>query len=144
MKNKNCIQSGLIKCSLIILLFMPHIVWAEVVDISINELQTMIESENSVLIDVRTPKEWHQTGIVEGSIPIMFFDEKRRPRVQEWMSQAAPYIAPERDLILICRSGNRSKIIANYLIQQHGYTRVYNVKAGIKQWLRLGHKTVVP
>lgn len=129
---------------LALLFCLPQIVWAEVIDISIGELQSMIELENAVLIDVRTPKEWQQTGIVEGSIPIMFFDEKRKPHVQEWMRQAATHIAPEREVILICRSGNRSKIIANYLIQQHGYSRVYNVKAGIKQWLRLGHKTVVP
>lgn len=120
----------------------PQIIWAEVVDISIDELQSIMASDNIVIIDVRTPKEWRQTGIVEGSLPIMFFDEKRRPHAQEWMRQASAHIAPEQELILICRSGNRSRVIANYLIRQHGYKRVYNVKHGIKQWLRSGHKTV--
>lgn len=127
---------------LLICLFLPRILWAEVVDIDIKELQTMISSGDIVVIDVRTPKEWQQTGIVKGSIPIMFFDEKRRAHTQEWMNQASVYIAPENEVVLICRSGNRSKTIANYLSQQHGYKRVYNVKGGIKQWLRLGNKTV--
>ena len=131
-------------CCAFIFLLMPCTLLAEVVDISINELQTMIESKQAVVIDVRTPREWQQTGIVEGSIPIMFFDEKRRPHAQEWLNQAAAHLTSEQELILICRSGNRSKIIANYLVRQHGYTRVYNVKAGIQQWLRLGHKTVEP
>ncbi len=144
MKTRNYIQSGVIKSGLLIIFFIPHVVWAEVVNISINELKTMIESEGVVLIDVRTPKEWQQTGIVEGSIPIMFFDEKRKPHVQEWMTQAAPHMKSAREIILICRSGNRSNIIANYLIQRHGYKRIYNVKTGIQQWLRLGHKTIVP
>ena len=144
MNIRNCFRSGFIRICLIVFLFIPHVAGAEVVDISINELQTMIESEDVVLIDVRTPKEWRQTGIVEGSIPIMFFDEKRKPHAQEWMNQAAPYLESQREIILICRSGNRSKIIANYLIQQHGHARIYNVKPGIRQWLRLGHKTIAP
>lgn len=119
-------------------------IWAEVVDISIDELQSKLASGDIVVIDVRTPKEWRQTGIVEGSLPIMFFDEKRQPHTQEWMRQASAHISPEQEFILICRSGNRSKIIANYLSRQHGYKRVYNVKDGIKQWLRRGHKTIAP
>lgn len=123
---------------------LPSVIWAEVVDIDTKELQTMISSGNIVVIDVRTPKEWQQTGIVEGSIPIMFFDEKRKAHAQKWIHQASAHIAPENEVILICRSGNRSKTIANYLSQQHGYKRVYNAKGGIKQWLRHGNKTVAP
>ena len=129
----------LLFCSL-----LPGVIWAEVVDIDIKELQTMNSSGDIVVIDVRTPKEWQQTGIVKGSIPIMFFDEKRKAHAREWMNQASAHITPENEVILICRSGNRSKTIANYLSQQHGYKRVYNVKGGIKQWLRFGNKTVAP
>ena len=28
------------------------------------------------IIDIRTPAEWRETGIIEGSYTIMFFDEK--------------------------------------------------------------------
>ena len=124
-------------------LVLTQIALAEVVDIDIKKFQTLLDS-GVVVIDVRTPKEWRQTGVVEGSIPIMFFDEKRKPHAQQWMSEAGDYSSPDQDLILICRSGNRSKTIANYLTQRHGYKRVYNVKGGIKEWLRLGNKTVAP
>ena len=116
---------------------------AEVVDIDINRLK-MLMSEGVVVIDVRTPKEWKQTGIVENSIPIMFFDEKRRPHIEQWLLQASEFSSPENELILICRSGNRSKSIAYFLSKQHGYKSVYNVAGGIRQWLRLGNQTVTP
>lgn len=130
--------------SLILTLLLIQAVRAEVIDISIDEMQSLMTSDDIVVIDVRTPREWQQTGIVAGSLPIMFFDERRKPLAQEWLDQASAHIASNQELILICRTGNRSKIIANYLTQQHGYERVYNVKKGITQWLRLGHKTVAP
>ncbi len=118
-------------------------VCAEVVDVGMKEFQRLLESGVTV-IDVRTPDEWQQTGIVEDSIPIMFFDNKRKSHAQEWMRKAADYISPDRELVLICRTGNRSKVVGNYLAKQFGYARVYNVKGGITQWLRAGKTTVRP
>ena len=132
------------KFLLLICFLYPQAIWAEVVDISVDELRKMLATKDIVIVDVRTPKEWRQTGIVESSVPIMFFDEKGKPHAQHWMSKIAAYVAPDDELILICRSGNRSRIIANYLSQQHGFRRIYNVKNGIKKWLRLGLKTVAP
>ncbi len=114
---------------------------AEVNDISSDQLKSLISSGVTV-IDVRTPAEWHQTGIVEGSIPIMFFDEKRKPHPQEWLDQATKYVQPDEQVAIICRSGNRSKIIGNYLIKQHGFQSVYNVKGGIIRWVKDGNTTV--
>ncbi len=114
---------------------------AEVRDVDINQLKELIASGVTV-IDVRTPGEWKQTGLVENSIPIMFFDEKRKPRPIEWMNQASDYIQPEGEVALICRTGNRSKIIGNYLIRQHGFQNVYNVKGGIVSWMKDGNKTI--
>ena len=123
--------------------FLTQTLNAEVIDIDINRLKVLMTA-GIVVIDVRTPREWQHTGIVENSIPIMFFDEKRRPHTQQWLQQASSYSAPENELILICRTGNRSKIIASYLSKQHGYKRVYNVAGGIKHWLRQGNQTVAP
>ena len=114
---------------------------AEVKDINVNELKNLI-SEGVTVIDVRTPGEWNQTGIVEGSIPIMFFDEKRKAHPIEWMNQASDYIQPGDDVAIICRTGSRSKVIGKYLIRQHGFESVYNVKGGIVSWVKNGNKTV--
>lgn len=39
-------------------------------------------------------------------------------------------------LIVICRTGNRTKAVSQFLSQQAGYSKVYNVRAGIMGWLR--------
>ena len=114
---------------------------AEVKDININELKALM-LKGVTVIDVRTPGEWAQTGVVEGSIPIMFFDEKRKAHPKKWLNEASSYIQPENKVALICRSGNRSKVIGKYLVKQHGYQHVYNVKGGIISWVKHGNKTV--
>ena len=128
---------------LCLLILYPFHVLAEVVDIDVHQLKEMM-NKDVVVIDVRTPEEWKQTGIVQGSIPIMFFDEKRKPLADEWMAQATEYISPNEKVILICRTGNRSGVIGKYLVRQHGYQNVYNVKGGIVNWKKAGYKTVSP
>lgn len=122
-----------------LLLIQP--VYAEVVDIDIDRFKALM-ADGIVVIDVRTPQEWRQTGIIENSIPIMFFDEKRRPHVEQWLLQASKYSSPDNELILICRSGNRSKTIATFISKHYGYNNVYNVAGGIRQWLLKGNQTV--
>jgi len=116
-------------------------VFAEVVQISTEQLKQLLASDVTI-IDVRTPGEWKQTGVVEGSHLIMFFNEKRQPLTEQWMQQTSELISPDQELILICRSGNRSGMIANYLSKQHQFVRVYNVQKGIKDWIAKGNKTL--
>ena len=51
-------------------------------------------------------------------------------------------VKPDEAVVLICWQGNRSAVIANLLAEQGGYTKVYNVTDGIKQWLKDGHPVV--
>jgi len=41
-------------------------------------------------------------------------------------------------VIVICRSGNRTRAVSQFLSQQAGYVKVYNVKYGIRGWLKEG------
>ena len=36
---------------------------------------------------------------------------------------------------LICRTGNRTRTLARYLVEQMGYTQVFNVRDGITRWI---------
>ena len=126
---------------LLIVLFISNNVFAEVVQISTEQLKQLLASDVTI-IDVRTSGEWKQTGVVEGSHLFMFFNEKRQPLTEQWMQQTSELISPDQELILICRSGNRSGMIANYLSKQHQFVRVYNVQKGIKDWIAKGNKTV--
>lgn len=126
-----------------VILLFPAVLQADVTNINAHQLNEMIE-QDVVIIDVRTPGEWQQTGIVEGSIPIMFFNERNQPLADEWLAQAAEHAAKDQTLILICRTGNRSGVIANYLVKVQGYQDVINVQGGIVSWKRAGFKTVKP
>ena len=41
-------------------------------------------------------------------------------------------------MVLICRTGSRTRTLARYLVEELGYTRVYNVRSGIRQWIADG------
>lgn len=131
----------IIQWFIICVLFVSNNLLAEVVQIDSEQLKKLLASDVTI-IDVRTPAEWKQTGVVEGSHLIMFFDEKRQPLTEQWMQQTSELISPDEELILICRSGNRSGLIANFLSKQQQFVRVYNVQGGIKDWIAKGNETV--
>ena len=110
-------------------------------NINIQQLKQLLD-DDVVLIDVRTPGEWKQTGIVPGSLAIMFFDDKGRANPQLWMQRASQYISSDQAVAIICRSGNRSFTVGRYLMAQHGFSQVYNVEGGIKAWKKAGHSTM--
>lgn len=89
------------------------------------------------LIDVRRPEEWRETGMVEGSRGITFVDAngRVRPNFLETFSAA---VGREQPVVLICRTGNRTDVLARHLVEKMGYTQVYNVRDGITGWLREG------
>jgi len=130
-------------CLIISALIFSNALFAEVVQIDSKQLKELLEAGVTV-IDVRTPPEWEQTGIVEGSLPIMFFNQKRQPLTEQWMQQVSRIITPQDELVLICRTGSRSGLIATYLTKQHQFVRVYNVQRGIREWIKQGNKTVKP
>lgn len=45
---------------------------------------------------------------------------------------------PDQPVILICRSGNRTKAASQFLSREAGYQTVYNVKDGIRAWAKDG------
>lgn len=114
---------------------------AEVVDISNAELDKLVKSGVPV-IDIRTQAEWEETGIVKGSALLTFFDERGRTDAIGWLSKVFPVVKPEQPVIVICRSGNRTKPVSLFLSEQAGYAKVYNVKDGIKGWIKSGGEVV--
>lgn len=77
--------------------------------------------ENIEIIDVREPEEW-----VAGRIP----QAKHIPlgeiphRLQE--------LDPKKETVLVCRSGNRSGMAAEFL-SKHAYN-VINMRGGMMEW----------
>lgn len=89
------------------------------------------------IVDIRTPGEWKETGLLAGSIPIMFFDERGGYNVDRFMHELNANVDTAKPFALICRTGSRTSMLAPFLAKTFGYT-VYNLKGGILYAKRLG------
>ncbi|HHC75039.1 MAG TPA: sulfurtransferase [Thiothrix sp.] len=98
-----------------------------------NELKTLMES-GTVLVDIRRPEEWKQTGIVEGSKTLTFFFANGRVN-PAFIPQIQQQVAKDQPIALICRTGNRTRAASEFLASELGYATVYNVKHGITGWI---------
>ena len=99
-----------------------------------DQLQTMLEN-NTPIYDVRRPEEWYQTGVIEGSQLLTFVDANGRVQAN-FFSRFTADVGKNEPVILICRTGSRTSTLARHLVEELGYTNVFNVDDGINQWLR--------
>jgi rhodanese-related sulfurtransferase len=82
------------------------------------------QDAGAVLVDVREPNEWRD-GHAKGARHIPLGELSRR----------AGELPKDGEILLICRSGNRSRTAAQ-LLQRGGYERVVNVQGGTTAWIR--------
>ena len=102
-----------------------------------NDEFAQLKAEGVQVFDIRRPEEWRQTGVVDGSKTLTAFDKSGRFN-PEFMSTFASEINPDQPVILICRTGNRTSALAQFLAEKQGYMKVYNVRSGITGWIREG------
>lgn len=106
--------------------------------ISIGNSELANKLENGVkLIDIRRADEWKQTGVVDGSIKLTAFDDRGR-FINSFADMLAKSVQPDEEFILICRTGNRTAVLSNWLSTEGGYKNVVNVKDGITSWIKEG------
>lgn len=93
------------------------------------------------IIDIRTPAEWRETGIVEGSYTIMFFDEQGNYDVPKFLKELNKVVKKDEQFALICRVGSRTGMVAEFLSKDVGY-RVINLNGGIMKLISEGYRPV--
>ena len=120
-----------------LLLALAQVAQADVKHIGNQELQKLLE-QGVPIIDIRRAEEWKQTGIIEKSHLMTFFDKRGRYDLPSWLAKLEKIAGKEEPFILICRTGNRTGTISRALEKQLGYKQVYNVKRGITDWKRHG------
>lgn len=84
------------------------------------------------IIDIRTEKEWRETGVVRGSVCLTFFRDDMTYDAEAFLAKLKQYVKPSDKIALICRSGNRSAQVGRFLLQR-GFTAIINVDGGIKR-----------
>ena len=82
-----------------------------------------------LVIDVRSPREWRQTGVAKGSRRVTIHDPGGLPGFVEAV-KAALGGDLKRPIAVICATGNRSTL-AQRLLAKAGFTRVLNIKEGM-------------
>ncbi len=127
---------------LLFVLLWPAWVHAEITQVSNEDLQQLQQS-GVTIIDVRRQDEWMQTGMVEGSHGITFFDKQGRYDVNAWLAEVSELIKPDDPVVLICARGVRTAKIAELLDKRLGYTGVHNVTDGIRSWIKNDQPVVV-
>jgi rhodanese-related sulfurtransferase len=93
------------------------------------------------IIDIRTPAEWKETGIVKDAYTIMFFDEQGEYNVLNFLRQLKMAVKENEPFALICRVGSRTGMISEFLSEKLGY-KVINLKGGMMKLMQEGYKTV--
>jgi rhodanese-related sulfurtransferase len=95
-------------------------------EISVRDAEQRVAGGSAVLIDVREPVEWRQ-GHAPGATSI--------PLAQ--LSARIASLSRDRDVLLICRSGNRSGV-AQDILARAGFDHAINVQGGMLAWQRDG------
>ena len=131
---------------------MKNIVWGALLMCStlFAELKTVdadtfakLQAKGYPVIDIRTPMEWKQTGIIKGAHKMMFFTPNGQPDLANWFFELGHLVKSRKDPILIyCAHANRTKALGQGL-DQMGFENVYELKGGIENgWIKAGRKTV--
>ncbi len=98
-------------------------------------------NKNIKVIDIRTPSEWRETGIVKGAYPIMFFDERGQYNVEKFLQELNKVVKKDEQFALICRTGSRTAEVSKFLSSKFGY-KVINLDGGMMKLMHDGYKPV--
>jgi SulP family sulfate permease len=90
--------------------------------LSLDEVKRLIESSDPLLVDVREPEEYHHG----------HFAGARNLPLSELLT-SPPDLPRDRPVLLICRTGRRSRRGMRYLLDL-GFDNVYNLRGGILSW----------
>ena len=83
-------------------------------------------ADGAFLLDVRTQEEWNQSH-VEGAVLIPL----------DQLAARSAELPADRDVLIICRSGNRSGQ-ARDLLRNAGFDRTTSIGGGINAWIAKG------
>ena len=100
-------------------------------------------NKNIPIVDVRTPGEWKETGVLKGAIPIMFFNTKGKYDTKKFLTQLHKKVDTTKPFALICHTGSRTSIIAPWLSKEFNYN-VINLKGGMEYATKGLHIKTVP
>ncbi len=127
----------------IVCLLTMKFAFADIVDVNNKQIKELLKN-NIPIVDIRRSSEWDQTGVVPKSILLTFFDKEGNYNYDEWYAKLLLEIDEGKPIILICRTGRRTSIIAKMMEIKNFDNVIYNAKSGITSWISEKLITVKP
>jgi len=95
--------------------------------------------KNIKIIDIRTPAEWKETGIVKGAYTVMFFNEQGKFNVPKFLEKLNKIVKKDEPFALICRTGSRTTEVSKFLSSSKLGYKVINLKGGMMKLMQEGY-----
>ena len=96
---------SIVLCAALLVLATP--LRAEIVHVDSAGLQRLL-AEDVAVVDIRTPEEWRETGTIEGSHLLTFFDADGDHDLGAWLQTLDAVAGAGQPVALICHGGKRS------------------------------------
>ncbi len=97
--------------------------------ISSAEFFTKMNSNEYIVLDVRTPKEYNDQRIEDNATLVNFYDSDFKEQLNK--------LPKDKKYLLYCRSGNRSSKTVP-IMEELGFENFYELQGGIKNWNSAG------
>ena len=96
-------------------------------DVSPSDAHAAAAAGERILVDVRSPSEWRQTGVPQGAKTVSIHQ-----KADSFLAEMLAAAVGDRDapIALICATGQRSSR-ARAFLEAQGFTNVVNVAGGI-------------
>ena len=117
--------------------------FAEIYEVNNEKIKKLLKSDVP-LIDIRTEGEWYETGVIKSSHLLTFFEKDGSYDFKKWMIEVGEIANEYGPIIIICRSGRRSRIVSNMIIKKNSEYLIYHATNGIKSWIKFSNTTVKP
>lgn len=91
--------------------------------------QKLLDSKIPI-VDIRTPSEWKETGLLKGAIPIMFFNQRGGYNINNFLKELNTKVDTSKPFAIICHTGSRTSLVGPWMSDKLGY-KVINLKGGM-------------
>lgn len=96
------------------------------------DLTERLENEKILIVDIREPYEYEAMHIQDSlNVPRGILETACEYDFEETVPELVE--ARDKEVVLVCRSGNRS-IFAADVLQKMGYQHVYSLQTGLRGW----------
>ena len=112
--------------------------------VAVDNLQVQKLSKSGVsIVDIRTKGEWDKTGVIPQSILLTFFDSSGNYDFNKWYADLKKITPNYKSIIIICRSGRRSRLVANMINQKYNDI-VFDANMGMNSWIKSNLRVIKP